>query len=382
VANYYYNTSNRIGDVGSANAINDIENHIYGNGSALFAFSTFTFTSPNEDPFAPSYSAITNQTAYSNTTWASNTAYFNVVDGIQYFKIPQDATYRITCYGPAGKNAGTSANIGYGGIVRGDFALTTNTILGMLIGHRPPTSLATTRSWQGGAGGTFVVTSNGMSSGDNVTAVPLLVSGGGGHARESGFSNRANCDANMSPDGKAGSGTSGGTQGIEAVGGGHNNVGGGGAAGWSGVGDVHGDTRNLYVPTGYPGNTTTTAYLTAKGFRESGVGPGRGGIFNTGYDQNYRGSGGFGGGGPGGWGGEGGAGGYSGGGNGSNSSTGWSGGGGSFISSSASNVGTSTGSWTIGSGYASGHSGLSSGSGFVNLGYNQTSNGQVIVQKL
>ena len=351
------------------------------NVGILFAFSSFTFISPNEDPFAPSYSDITNQATYQAQTWASDTNFFNVTDGIQYFKIPQTATYRITCWGASGKNARIAANRGYGGIVRGDFSLSKDQWIGMMIGQRPPTSSATNRAWQGGGGGTFVVTSTGSSSGSNVNATPLLVASGGGQARESAASSRANCDANMSPDGKAGSGRSGGTAGTESPGGGHNATGGGGAAGWSGEGDAHGDTRNLYSPTGYPAGTASQRYLTSRGFNYNGTGPGRGGLFNTGYDTSYRGSGGFGAGGPGGWGGEGPGGGYSGGGNGNNSSTAYSGGGGSFISSSATNVGTSTGAWDAGSGYFSGHNGLGTSSGYTNLGYNTNANGQVIIEK-
>ena len=345
-------------------------------GDELFSFSSFTFTSPNEDPFAPSSSDITSQTAYSNTTWASDTAYFNVQDGIQYFKIPKSGTYRITAIGPVGKNRGGSSYIGYGGKVRGEFDLSKSDILAILVGQSAPTSNASSRYWQGGSGGTFVATVS--SVGGNTTATPLLVAGGGTSVRNT--AERARADANMSPNGKTGSGSAAGTQGSEAAGGGHNQTGGGGAAGWSGVGDAHGDTRNLYVPTGYPGNTTSTAYLPARGFILS-TDPGIGGLFNTGYDTSYRGSGGFGGGGPGGWGGTGGGGGYSGGGNDSNG--GYAGGGGSFISSDASNVGTSTGSWSSGSGAYSGHSILATVySGLTNLGYNTNTTGSVILELL
>lgn len=380
MANYYHHTSNVIGvEKTSVTGINDVE---WGGAGSLFAFTSFTFTSPNEDPFAPTFSEITNQTAYQSTEWYNNPDFFAVTDGIQYFKIPETKTYRITCKGAAGKNARIAANRGYGGIVRGDFDLAKDQWIGMMIGQRPPNSGDTNRAWQGGAGGTFVVTSSGSSVGDNVTAVPLLVAGGGGQARESAASSRANCDANMGPDGKDGSGRSGGTQGTESPGGGHNQTGGGGAAGWSGEGDQHGDTRQLYSPTGYPTGTAQQRYLTSRGFIFNGTGPGRGGIFNTNYSTPYRGSGGFGTGGPGGWGGEGPGGGYSGGGNGSNGSTAYSGGGGSFISSTATNVGTSTGTWTLGSGYYAGHSGLGTSSGLTNLGFNQNANGEVTIEAI
>jgi hypothetical protein len=344
----------------------------------LYSFTNFTFTSPNEDPFAPSKTDITNQSAYSSSNFAGDPTFFDVIDGIQYFRIPETGTYRITCQGPAGKDPSSNGanGIGHGGKVRGDFSFEVNDLIGMLVGHRPPTS-GSTYAFHGGAGGTFVVTSSNTTSGSNISAVPLLVAGGGSSVRST--NSRPSADANMSPNGKNGSGRNGGTQGTESPGGGHNATGGGGAAGWSGIGDAHGDTRGLYVPAGYPGNSFSTSYLPARGFISNGN-PSIGGIFNTTYSTSHRGSGGFGGGGPGGWGGAGGAGGYSGGGNDNNG--GYAGGGGSFISSNATNVGTSTGSWSSGSGYYTGHNGLATSSGLVNLGYNTNANGQVIIEKL
>ena len=354
---------------------NLIATQFLGTVDELFAFTSFTFTSPNEDPFAPSSSDITGQSAYSNTTWASDTTYFNVQNGIQYFKIPRTRSYRITAKGPPGKSTSGSSYTGHGGIVRGTFNLSKGDIIAILVGHTSPTQNSS-RPFGGGSGGTFVATVPFV--GGNGSATPLLVAGGGSTVRTA--SSRANADANMSPDGKNGSGSTGGTQGSEAAGGGHNRTGGGGAAGWSGIGDVHGDTRSLYVPTGYPGTTTATAYLQATGFIEI-VNSGIGGIFNISYDTTYRGSGGFGGGGPGGYGGIGGAGGYSGGGNDANG--GHAGGGGSFISSSATNVGTSTGSWSQGSGVYSGHSQVAASSSYDNLGYNSTAgNGSVLLEGL
>ena len=340
---------------------------------SLFEFTSFTFISPNEDPFAPSSSDVTNQSTYSATTWASDTTYFNVQDGIQYFKIPASGSYTILASGASGKSYYGTSYEGLGGIVRGDFTLTKGDLIAILIGQRNPTSTST-QYFRGGAGGTFVATVTGV--GNNTTATPLLVAGGGATTRTG--ANRSFCDANMSPDGVDGNGSTGGTQGSEAAGGGQNNTGGGGAAGWSGVGDAHGDTRSVYIPSGYPGTNAATAYLPSRGFIES-TSPGIGGIFNIGYDTNYRGSGGFGGGGPGGWGGTGGAGGYSGGGNGNNSSGEYGGGGGSFISSSATNVGTSTGSWSQGSGAYSGHSILATSSGLTVTNYN-SGNGSVYIQ--
>ena len=350
--------------------------------NTLFGFSEFTFTSPNQDPFAPTSTEITNQSTYGSSNFASNTSFFQVSDGIQYFTIPRTANYAITAKGAAGKNVNGVTYEGSGGIIRASFSLVAGTILGILVGQRPPTSV--TRLWQGGGGGTFVTTVS--SAGSNETATPLIVAGGGAGARYSSPS--SNVNANMSPNGQNGNGSNGGTQGDHAVAGGLNASGGGGAAGWDGIVNSHGDCRQVYAPSGYPQSSTCSiAYPGARGFNSSSN-PGQGGIFNISGDTSFRGSGGFGGGGPGGWGGAGGAGGYSGGGNGNNSSTEYAGGGGSFISSSAidtsasgKDIGTSTGSWSSGSGAFSGHSILSTASGLVNLGYNAGQNGSVLLER-
>ena len=350
--------------------------------NTLFAFSEFTFTSPNQDPFAPTSTEITNQSAYSSSNFASNTSFFQVSEGIQYFTIPRTTNYTITAKGAAGKNINGASYEGSGGIIRASFSLEAGTILGILVGQRPPTSV--TYLWQGGGGGTFVTTVS--SVGSNETATPLIVAGGGAGARYSSPS--SNVNGNMSPNGNSGNGTNGGTQGDHAVAGGLNASGGGGAAGWDGIVSSHGDCRQVYTPSGYPQSSTCSiAYPGARGFNSSSD-PGQGGIFNISGNTNFRGSGGFGGGGPGGWGGAGGAGGYSGGGNGNNTSTEYAGGGGSFISSSAidtsasgKEIGTSTGSWSDGSGAFSGHSILSTASGLVNLGYNAGNNGSVLLER-
>ena len=375
------------------------EGSVWPYGSSIYDFSSFTFTNPVREPWGPTSSEVLAVSAYSSSSFASDSTLFRVVEGVQYWIVPETANYTITAKGPSGASEEGTNYFGSGGIVRGTFSLTIGTILGILVGSRPPISNYGNSSyrWQGGGGGTFVAVVPTWGDNTSGSAYPLVVAGGGSGNRSNNATYRTYASANMSPDGKNGNGSNGGTQGDHASAGGMNFTGGGGGAGWSGVANAHADCRSLYSFGGnYPSNTSTCSLNRpgARGFANTastligGGGVGTGGIIQYSYATNYKGSGGYGGGGPGGWGGQGGAGGYSGGGNGGNNSTEYGGGGGSFINSSASStavsgatIGTSTGSWSSGSGAFSGHSILSTASGLTNLGYNSNADGAVIIEK-
>ena len=370
-------------------------------GGALYNFTSFTFTNPVREPWGPTSSEVTSQSAYSSSAFASDTDLFRVIEGVQYWKVPQSGNYTITAKGPAGGSHVSSLYHGSGGILRATFLLQANTIIAMLVGSRPPvTAHYSSYRWQGGAGGTFVAVVPDWGSNTSNLTYPLVVAGGGSGNRSNNSSHRTNASANMSPDGKDGNGSNGGDQGAGASPGGHNYTGGGGGAGWNGVQNSHSDCRNLYSFGGnYPSNTSTCSLNRpgARGFNTTastligGGGVGTGGIIQYSHANSgsniYKGSGGYGGGGPGGWGGQGGAGGYSGGGNGNNSSSEYGGGGGSFINSgaittsvAAATIGTSTGSWNSGSGAFSGHSILATASSLTNLGYN-SGDGAVTIER-
>lgn len=364
--------------------------------SGLFAFNNFTFTSPDETPFAPSSTDIKNQSAYStgsNATWVNDSNFFQVLQGIQYFTIPATGSYRITAAGasaqlpPSGGGQTQSGRHGRGAKMRGTFSLTEGNIIGILVGQRNPLTYPGASgtaygypNWAGGAGGTFVVKLAGSSASTTShtlsTTLPLLVAGGASCSRNTTVTG---CDGSMSCDGRQGTGNAPGYNGQKAVAYGMHVQGGSGACGWKDeVGTNHGDTR---VPitgvTGYSGISNPGAG--ARGFQTSSN-PARGGIFLSGYASPAQGSGGFGCGGSGGWGGQGGGGGYSGGANDGNNGHG--GGGGSFIAVTASNAGTSDGTWSTGNGTFSGHSALSSNNSLSSIGWNTSGNGSVYVEKL
>ena len=93
--------------------------------------------------------------SYSGTNLSGNVT---LVDGIQHWTIPANATYTIKAYGAQG---GTQISFnsrvgGQGAVMQGDFTLASGTVLKILVGHHPVDV-----NWlNGGGGGTFVVLSN------------------------------------------------------------------------------------------------------------------------------------------------------------------------------------------------------------------------------
>ncbi|MFO7938346.1 MAG: glycine-rich protein, partial [Bacteroidales bacterium] len=199
--------------------------------------------------------------------------------GIQEFQLPSSGMYRITASGAA---AGTVPNNdpGYGAVMSGDFILTGNTTLNIIVGQKGGSS-TTSFDGGGGGGGSFVWdVAN--------TSQPLIAAGGGGAGgNQTGTS--ASKHATDSIDGQPnGNGDPGGSNGQGGPGGNTGSWGGGGGAGWL----SNGGDDGTYGKGGF-----------------SPLNGGQGGP-NTGSSNN---EGGFGGGGSDGYDGGGGGGGYSGG---------------------------------------------------------------------
>lgn len=109
--------------------------------------------------------------------------------GIYYWVVPETGIYKITTRGASGgrKALGyTDYGGGYGAIMNGEFELTKNTTLKILVGQRG----YETGSSSGGGGGTFVSTD---------TNTPLIISGGGGGSGGSHVIRRI--DASLTTDG-------------------------------------------------------------------------------------------------------------------------------------------------------------------------------------
>jgi len=152
----------------------------------LYAFtSPFTFTTTGiTGPSGPTITQL--RAAYSSDSWtqanASGGPFLNVaIQGIQDWTVPSDGTYEIAALGAdGGDTTGVPVAAAYGGrgaYMRGEFTLTKNSVIKILVGHKGSTVFGYT---SGGGGGTFVIYENGA------TDTPLVIAGGGGGGGLSG----------------------------------------------------------------------------------------------------------------------------------------------------------------------------------------------------
>ena len=200
--------------------------------------------------------------------------------GIQEWSVPFSGQYRITAAGAVG-GVVPNNDPGNGALMSGEFILTGNQSLSILVGQQGESS-TTTFHGGGGGGGSFVWDNNNNT-------LPLIAAGGGGAGGNGTSGVSPSIDATDSINGGAnGNGTPGGVNGSGGGGGDSGSWGGGGGAGWNSDGLNDGTY-------GYGGSSPLNG--------------GQGGP-TTGSGQN---AGGFGGGGSDGYDGGGGGGGYSGG---------------------------------------------------------------------
>jgi len=271
---------------------------------SLYPFTAHTFTNATATGVSgPTLAQC--RTAYSATTWASNTAFFNMTTaGYQRWTVPKTGSYRLVCSGAYG---GNGSGLGGPSITQtATFSLSAGDILSILIGQSGQSG---TRQG-GGGGGTFVF---------NVTTSTLLIaSGGGGGGYNSTYL------ALYDTQGPATTSTSG-KGGASGLGNALTNGGTGGGGGGNGV--SAGYSPAAAGGGGYTGNGVSSGSVGGLSYTNGGTGGSQGG------GNGWAGNGGFGGGG-GGHGdfyfGGGGGGGYSGGGGGLYYGVG--GGGGSFSS--------------------------------------------------
>ena len=244
--------------------------------------------------FGPTQAQI--NTSYAGTSLEGSVTINSTHQGIQEWTVPTSGTYRIEVFGAAGGTNTLNLNNspGRGAVMKGNFTLTSNDLIKILVGQKGEDASGTA----GSGGGTFVTESNNN---------PLIIAGGGsgGHRDKS-----LNLQHGVITTSGVSSLASGGTGGTNGEGGNASGTGSGGGAGLTGN------------PTGTGWNNGTIP--TAVSFVNGGTGGG---------NASGGGNGGFGGGAGSHNSSEaGGAGGYSGGGTGSNPEPG--GGGGSYNSGS------------------------------------------------
>ena len=353
-----------------------------------YTMDNFVFqTAQTSGPRGPN---LTRALAFYDTSthsWLNDTNYYNVLagfaQGVQLWKPPADGDYRIEMAGAQGgrsnynyQNHNTSFPGGFGAKVTATLTLSGSSFYAIGVGQLPqnnqesyldvgvgsgsgtqdggwsnytnpeydasgtldtpfPTGVSEGGMFHGGGGASWIGIYDGTSTGadgDIISAIPLLVAGGGGSIRggtsnaiPAAYATAANAaltgDANQGKNGTYPSNNTGGSNGNGST----NNP--GGRAGTGGAGWLSDHSAAI--------NTATNYYeggLVAQALRTGGQGAS---MTNFTYGYGYPG-GGFGGGGHGGWGGSGGGGGYSGGGSGGNTPEPYErggGGGSSFITS-------------------------------------------------
>jgi hypothetical protein len=201
-------------------------------GSELYPFSTTTFRPNIDGRLGPDLSqARDGVTGTGVDLWKFTISYFDVLDGLQFWTVPVDGTYRITA-----KGAGHGSNSNNPAQMRGDFTLARGQILKIVCGQRA----ASSNTLGGGSGGTFVYT------GDIGGPGLLLAAGGVGAGTSSCNSSPGGAlraSANTSTAGKNGGGNTGVAGGSNGNPGLSNSTKGGGA-GWLGdAGGTYGGQR-------------------------------------------------------------------------------------------------------------------------------------------
>lgn len=322
-------------DIGTGNDLWDIEAT-----NNQFVFSTGVPRGSNEGPTLGDL-----QSRYSSTyPWASNTRFFSQgqFQGYQKLAIPKDGLYRFEIGGArGGKCQNRGVTIMYGATATGDFYLTKDQKIEVVVGVGGGDYSSPHGNEAGGGGATWVYD----RTNDNL----LMVAGGAGGSASNTWGTSCTRDTNF------GRGQS--TQGVNGVTCGPYtasapSVGQGGTA----TGSYHGAAGGGYLSDGQNGGTHCSTAVGGQGWTSGLVG----GVGNTCYTTGgLANSGGFGGGGGGMLSGPGGAGGYTGGCNAGQ----WSsysthgGGGGSYNAATSNNTITAggntgnTGGEYVGSGY-------------------------------
>jgi hypothetical protein len=137
----------------------------------------------------------TYQSVYVNTGFESNTSHFNVINGIQLWKVPDTGTYTIEV---AGAGGGTPAGLQSGGkgrIISGRVTLTQGDVLRIIVGSRGGRF-----EYNAGGGGASVFgLATSMSDATPTESLPWIMSGaGGGGGNSGGIGKDANTDVSAS----------------------------------------------------------------------------------------------------------------------------------------------------------------------------------------
>lgn len=207
----------------------------------LFSFTSATFGTNTSGPNGPDYSgALSSLSVSGDSSWTTNTEYFNVQSGFQFFTIPETGNYRITVAGAQGGDSncwGTPG--GLGAQMRGDFALDQGTVLKMVVGQR-----GSNDCYDGSGGGGSYVCLN-----DNT---PVIIAGGGGGNAPNNNSHRHGTTS-TSGQSASSSGGSNGSGGAGSTAGGGGGLTGNGGGSWGGRSFTNGATGGPGYSPGFGG---------------------------------------------------------------------------------------------------------------------------------
>lgn len=247
--------------------------------SALYSFSSFTFTNVNitgqNGPTLANCLSVYNTAA---NTWLNNTSFFNVItQGIQLWTVPVTGSYTITAKGARGGtgNAGTSLAAS----CTGTFSLTQGDIIKIMVGQAGGSASSGCSGSKGAGGGGTFVTTNANS--------PLIVAGGGGgvsaDSRNTNYNaNPSNTSGSQGQDGGGAGGTGGG-------GGGYTGSCVNGGAGGGGL-NSDGMTSPSYSSSG--GKAFVNGGQGGSGYSDYGGSLANGGFGGGGGASTYQGGGG------------------------------------------------------------------------------------------
>jgi len=241
----------------------------------LYSFDSFTFNNASATgKSGPSLSSLLSSYNTSTYTWLNNTDYFNATDGIQIWTVPKTGTYRILAVGALGGHARYTNDIGgLGAIMQGDFNLTLNQKIKILVGQKGNTGFSYFVGGCGG-GGTFVVKN---TVGTATTSDILVIAGGGGGHYDNAGNTPGIGDAKTS-DPAGGGATSGNGSGL----GGGGFLTDGGSYQWSGKSFLNGGAGGDYVS----GNAFEGSFGGGSASKSTTLNPGGGGGYSGGSAGN------------------------------------------------------------------------------------------------
>ena len=153
----------------------------------LYAFTSHTFTNAGASGrYGPTFDEM--KAAYTGTTWASNTAFFNSIQqGYQIWTVPKTGTYKIRAYGAAGGKAAAVSRQnrhGKGAMTQGDFSFIVGTKLKIIVGQKGVDNpMSSNHYGASGGGATWVLKENAETAEDSNL---YCVAGGGGGEKDQG----------------------------------------------------------------------------------------------------------------------------------------------------------------------------------------------------